>query len=378
MPRSFEDALDPGGGPLGVYLGLKRLQWEEDNASSRDGTGGNATAAHTRRRFSIQELTTPNLFAPDSQGCPLQYLIHEVQLLFEDETAQAQDCELVKIAELLRSADGQGVVFSKRYIPPSLTIYSSSVLEGMLKEIRELLTAKGRELSEYKQQHRVHSIEMGSRDTVFLLMMQTVNRYIPLFHHYLEVAETPPWVLYALLRQLVGELSTFSEIVSVLGGPLPAYRQEELWECFDPAVRIIKELLNELTKGPDYVVPLVFDGKYFAGDLAKRFFEGSNRYYLSIKVDLPPRELLRLLTETGKVCSREDMDALRAQSLPGLTLDYLETPPGELPRRAHYSYFTINHHSRLWSQIATRQNLAVFCELPPQKTEMQVLVIFES
>lgn len=34
-PRSVEQALDPGGGHVGVYLGVKRLQREEANASLR-------------------------------------------------------------------------------------------------------------------------------------------------------------------------------------------------------------------------------------------------------------------------------------------------------------------------------------------------------
>jgi type VI secretion system protein ImpJ len=180
------------------------------------------------------------------------------------------------------------------------------------------------------------------------------------------------------MRQLIGELSTFSESVSVLGGPLPAYRHDQLWECFEPALRLAKELLNELTKGPDYVVPLVFDGEYFAGALDKRFFEGSNRYYLSIKVDMPPREVLRRLTETGKICSREEMEALRKQAIPGLNVAYLENPPEELPRRAHCSYFVIDHHSYLWKRIEQRQNLAVYCELPSPQTDMELLVIFET
>jgi type VI secretion system protein ImpJ len=248
----------------------------------------------------------------------------------------------------------------------------------MLKEIRDLLTAKGRELAEYKRQHRLQAVEIGSRDTVFLLMMQTVNRYIPLFHHHVEVAETHPCTHYGLLRQLIGELSTFSETISALGGPLPAYRHDRLWECFDPAVRLAKELLNELTKGPDYIVPLKFDGEYYTANLEKRFFEGNNRYYLSIRADMPPRELLRLLTETGKICSREEMDALRKQALPGLRIDHLEIPPEELPRRAHCSYFLLDHHAALWRRIEQRQNIAVFCELPPEKSDMQLLVIFET
>src|SRR4029450_12312176 len=108
------------------------------------------------------------------------------------------------------------------------------------------------------------------------------------------------------------------EAIEVLGGPLPAYRHDQLWECFDAAIRVAKELLSEFTKGPEYVVPLVFDGAYFAASLDKRFFEGKNHYYLSIKVDLPPREIERLLTDTGKVGSREGMGGLRRGGVAGL------------------------------------------------------------
>jgi type VI secretion system protein ImpJ len=375
-PRSFEAALDPGGRPLGVYLGLKRLQWEDNNVDARSAPGGSAAAAERHWRFSLQEAETPDLFAEDGQRASLHYLIHEAGLFFDSDAAvHTQDYELVKIAELLRATEGQGAVLSKRYIPPALSVHASPVLAGMLREMRDLLTAKGRELTEYKRQRRVHTIDLGSRDTVYLLMMQMVNRYIPLLHHALEVEETHPCAFYALLRQLVGEFSTFSETVSVLGGPLPAYRHDQLWECFDAALRVARELLNELTKGPEYVVPLVFDGEYFVASFDKRFLEGSNHYYLSIKVDMPPRELERLLTGLGKVSSREEMEALRQRALPGLMVHYLETPPEELPRRAHCNYFELDHHGHLWRRIEQRQNLAVYCQLPPDKTEMQLLVL---
>jgi type VI secretion system protein ImpJ len=378
LPRSFEGALDPSGRPLEVYLGLKQLHREEQNVSLHEATPGTITGPDKRRRFSLQEVTTPDSFAPSGQDCALQYLMYEVQILFGDEIATAQDYELVKIAALERTAEGRGANLSKRYIPPTLAVHASPVLEGVLKDIRDLLTAKGREFTEYKRQRRIQTLEMGGRETGYLLIMQTLNRYIPLFHHYLEVQETHPCVFYALLRQLVGELSTFSETISVLGGPLPAYRHDRLWECFDAAVQVTKELLDELAKGPEYVVPLTFDGEYFAASLDRKFFEGNNHYYLSIRVDIPPRELERLLTGTGKVCSREEMEALRQRALPGLMVRHLDTPPEELPRRAQCSYFELDHHGALWKRIEQRQNIAVFCQLPPEKTEMQLMVLFES
>jgi type VI secretion system protein ImpJ len=246
----------------------------------------------------------------------------------------------------------------------------------MLKEVRDLLTAKGRELSEYKQQQHMRTVEIGAHNTAYVLMMQAVNRYIPLFHHHLEVRETHPCILYALLRQCIGELSTFSETVSVLGGPLPAYRHDQLWECFDAATQVVKELINELARGPEYVIPLPFDGEYFTADLNKRIFEGNNHYYLSVKIDMPARDLERHLRDPGKVSTREEMAALRQRALSGLPLRYLEAPPEELPRRAHCHYFEIDHRAALWKKIEQRQNIAVYCQLPSQKTEMQLLVIY--
>jgi len=107
VPRSFEGTLDPGGRPLSVHLGLKRLQWEEENIYSRSALADDGSAAEKHRRFSLQEAETPDLFARDGQNTSLQYLLHEVRLFFEPDAAvQSQDYELVKIAELLRRVEG--------------------------------------------------------------------------------------------------------------------------------------------------------------------------------------------------------------------------------------------------------------------------------
>jgi type VI secretion system protein ImpJ len=160
-------------------------------------------------RFSLQERETPDFFTVNAQSASLQYLLLEVRLLFDrDAAVQSQEYEVVKIAEVLRAAQGQGAVLSRRYIPPSLSIHASPELASLLREIRDLLTAKGREFTEYKRQYRIQNMEMGARETAYLLIMQMLNRYIPLFHHHLEVHETHPSVLYAPTSAR-GELSTF-------------------------------------------------------------------------------------------------------------------------------------------------------------------------
>jgi predicted component of type VI protein secretion system len=61
-----------------------------------------------------------------------------------------------------------------------------------------------------------------------------------------------------------------------------------------------------------------------------------------------------------------------------LTVRYQATPPEELPRRAHYHYFELDHYGNLWRHIEQHHNLAVYCQIPPEKSEMQLLVVSEA
>jgi type VI secretion system protein ImpJ len=133
-PRSFEDVLDTGGRPLGVYLGLKRLQWEALNLSEPE---GHTPRGEGLRRFRLQEVEVSDFLAAEGQRRAVHYLLYELRLLFDSDAAvQTHDYELIKIAELQRATEGQGAILSKRYIPPCLSIFASPVLAGLLREIR--------------------------------------------------------------------------------------------------------------------------------------------------------------------------------------------------------------------------------------------------
>jgi len=388
-PRSFEQELDPGGKPLSVYLGLRRLQLEEDNLRPHTATtasGNGAVNGGDHRRYFLEETETVDFYASGDPPSQLQYLVHDVHVLFDVPTSRSQDYELVKIAEVLRSPDGRGGMLSKRYIPPAVTVSSDPVLETMVKEIRDLLTAKGQEIWHYRRRRGEQMVELGSRELGHLLMVQTLNRYIPLFHHYLEQGETHPYVMYALLRQVVGELSSFSETVSVLGAregeeTIPPYRHDQLWPCFSFATRRVKELLNELTTAAigDILLEYKPELRFFTADLKPEFFSGDNRYYLAIKTDVKPSEMFTILQEVGKITSREEMPKIMHTFISGLTIEPLEAPPQELVMRAHYRYFEIDQRSPHWQQIQRRQNIAVHStnqnRLSPE-TEIRLLVIY--
>jgi type VI secretion system protein ImpJ len=383
-PRSFEQHLDPTGRPLNVYVGLRRIQLEESNLDEHPGVdGGQAAQQNGRRhkRFLLQESEMPDLCTGERQTCVLHQLIYEPYILFDVPASRSEDYELVKIAEILRSPDGKGGVLSRRYIPPSVGISSSPILESILKEIRDLLTVKGQELAEYRRRHGGNIAELGARYIGHAFLTQTVNRYVPIFHHYIESGEVHPYLAYGTLRQLVGELSTFSETVSVLGARagedvLPPYRHDQLWPCFHLASSRVKDLLSEMTTGNIGDVILHHDGEFFSASIDPQFLAGDNRYYLAIKTDVPPAQLFRLLQDTGKITSREEMPKLQKSFLFGLKIDVLESPPEELLMRAHYRYFLIDHRSEHWQKIQQTQNIAAYCPSLPPETEIRLVVIY--
>ena len=382
-PRSFEQQLDPGGRALSVFVGVRRLQTTESNLA--DPSGGPSTnlsgGIGKRSRFQLQSESIRDLTAEDEQKASLQYLRYEAQILFDAPSSRSQDYELVKIAEVVRAADGKGGRLSQTYAPPCVTMRGGSLLHDIVKEIRDRLTAKGRELGEYRRRRGGETVELGSRDIGFLLLRQTVNRYIPMLHHVLEIEQAPPHAVYALLRQIVGELSTFSEQVSVTGAlreeaPLPPYRHDALWPAFDRAAARIGFLLDEITTGPVGDVLLAYDGEYFSASLEESFFVGDNRYFLAIRSDRSTAELYRELQATGKITARDEIAKLQRSALFGLKIEGLDAPPEELLMRAHYRYFAIDLKGDHWAKIRVQRTLAVFCSSLPPETEIRLVAIF--
>lgn len=381
QPKSFEANLDKSGKPLSVYLGLRKVQPEESNLSTPEASKGAAAQNRRQRRYLLNESTTPDLFMDGGQRSNLQYLLYDLQILFDVPAARSQDYDLIKIAEVSRAGDGKGAALSARYIAPSLTISASPLLQSILKEIRDQLTAKAQELGEYRRRRGGQVVELGSRDIGYLFLTQTLNRYIPGLHHALELGLVHPHEAYAQLRQLIGELSTFSGAISVLGArgddePLPPYRHDQIWPCFQLALARVKELLSEITTGPLSDVQLQYDGECFSAALDPQLLAGDNRYYLAIKSNLSPAELFRLLQDTGKITSREDMPKLQKSFLFGLKIDVLESPPEELLMRAHYRYFAIDSRSEHWQKISEQKSIALFCSSLPPESEIRLVVVF--
>jgi type VI secretion system protein ImpJ len=375
--RSFESAWEEGGKTFTVYVGLKK--WND--------AGENVTVLSSLNNFfdvttrfvtttQAEEIQDLHQNGPSAQVKKLYYVL---KIFWETEMDVLGDYELIPLACLEK--DGDEIVLSKQFIPPCLCISGSETLNKLVPEIRDQISSRGRQLETYKRERGIHSAEFGTKDMVYLLALRSLNRYIPLLSHLTETKRIHPWSMYSVLRQVIGELSSFSGDISVNGeqehGPplLPGYDHQNLWECFSGAKLLITRLLDEITAGPEYIIQLLYDGTYFSAELPPTIFEGRNQFFLVFETETDPKNVLQTMGKIAKLSSRQTLPILIARSLSGIRLDHLETPPQELPRRAHSIYFQIDHHSDQWDQVQKGNNLALHWDAAPQDLKAELMAV---
>lgn len=375
--RSFEEAWMDDGKGIQVYIGVRK--WNE--------SGENVTVISSIHSISDVDTRFAALAdaeeAPDChQGGPpaqVKRLYYVLKLIWETEKEVSGDYELIPIGRLEKS--GEETVLSSRFIPPCISIGGADTLLKRLREIRDQVTSRARQLEAYKRERGIHTSDFGARDMVFLLALRSLNRYAPMLHHLTETKRVSPWHVYGILRQLAGELSSFSAHISVTGELadgsvlLPPYDHEDLGACFSGVQKMIARLLDEITAGPEHVIQLIYDETYFSAELSPSVFEGRNRYFLVFETEADPATMVTDAQNIAKLGTRELLPILIARSLPGIKLQHMPVPPQELPRRAHCSYFQIDHNSDHWAQVQREKNLALYWDSGPQDLKIEMMVV---
>lgn len=375
--RSFEKDWEDGGKSFTVYLGLKK--WDDIGENVSVVPDFNDLSQISNRFVSSthpEEMADLHGNGPKADVKQMSFL---VKIFWETELDQLGDYHLIPIARLKRNLEE--VVVANDFIPPCLTFSGSDILAGIVKEIKDQLFSKTRQLEAVKSSKGVHTSEFGSRDMVYMLALRSLNRYVPLLTHVTATSQSGPWAIYGILRQIVGELSSFSAEVSANGELengtilLPEYDHKKLWECFTGAQNLITRLLNDITSGPEYILPLLFDGTYFAAEIPPAIFEGRNRFFLVIESEESIDTIKESMKNIAKMSAREALPLLIAQSLPGVKLEHLEMLPQELPRRAASTYFQIDHNGKAWDQVKEGNNMALYWDTAPEDLKAELMVV---
>jgi len=379
--RTFEDSWVAGGKPFTIYLGISKWNEVSPNVTAAEARDS-LSKVSTRFTTASDHGESADLHAGGPRG-EVKRLNYVLKIFWETEIDLVGDYLLIPVAQLERTRDG--IELSPDFIPPSLALGSSDLLYSMIKEIRDQLASRSRQLESYKRQRGIQTAEFGSRDVVYLLALRSLNRFVPLLFHYTEARQVHPWFVYGVLRQLIGELSSFSDTVTVLGESaadssqlLPDYDHRNLGECFSAAQLLILRLLDEITAGPEYVLPLLYDGTYFTTEMKPSHFEHRNRYFIVLRTEEDPKEVVRMVDTVVKLSSRERLPLLIARALPGIGLEHLPNPPQELPRRTYSIYFAVDSNCDQWALVEKGNNIALYWDNAPEDLEVEMMIVGRS
>ncbi|MBU0992509.1 MAG: type VI secretion system baseplate subunit TssK [Proteobacteria bacterium] len=375
--RSFENAWVESDKPLTVYLGLRKLNPTGDNVTTLPNFDN---LSDTITRFASRE--EPEDVRDMYKGgvtAQIKHMSYVIKIFFETEIDQLGNYDLIPVARIERNGDE--ILLSDKFAPPCLTLESNDNLHKLIMEIRDQVASKSNRLEAYKRERGIHTSEFGARDMVYLLALRSLNRYVPLLFHITETKNIHPWHVYASLRQLIGELSTFSDQVNVNGEEadgtplLPVYQHKNLWSCFSKALSLITRLLDSITSGPDHILKLEYDETYYTTEISPKIFEGQNRFYIVITTETNQETVINAIDSVVKVSSRESLPLIIARALPGIKLTHIQIPPQELPRRANSIYFQVDHHSEKWQQVQKNGNLAMYWDSAMEDLAIELMVV---
>lgn len=376
-PRSFDEAWVEGEKPFTIYLGLRKWNRDGRNATlvDSDDEAGQAATVYAVDR----NATEVNDALDQGPAAKVQQMRYVLKIFWENELEKLDNYHLVPVAQLERSGDE--VVLSRNFVPPCLSMDASPWLTRMLKEIRDEISARARQLEAYKSPKASQVFDFDIGYLVFLLALRTLNRYVPLLTQYSEAGRVHPWQVYLGLRQLIGEMTTFSEGISATGETgtgevrIPPYDHTDLGHCFTAAHDLVGKLLDGITVGPEHLINLTYFEPYFICEIPPHVFSGDNVFWLIVRTSKDARDVTNAMDNLVKLGPSSTISTLLARSVPGIPLEYYSAPPPGLPRRSHSYYYRIEHRSPQWDEVLKSQMLSLYWVDPPEDVSVEIVVL---
>uniref|UniRef100_UPI004055C614 type VI secretion system baseplate subunit TssK n=1 Tax=Candidatus Electrothrix sp. TaxID=2170559 RepID=UPI004055C614 len=358
-----------------LYLGLK--SWDRFNINV---SSGNETARGLRYQKDVDPVEREDLYE-NGPTATMYLMSHRLELFWEDEIKdKINDYFILPIGKLRMK--GEDIRLASDFIPPVFMVQGAPQLLLILKQIRDHVHSRCRLLETYKPAGSQAVKDMELISLHYLSVLKVLNSYLALLHHFIETPVVHPWTLFAVLRQLIAELSTFSDRMNALGhlrdgtALLPSYNHYDPAICFDEAMRIISELLDGIVMGYENIIPLTRDKNIFSCEIpAESLQQPSSIYCLMVRTGEGGDQISDTVLRHVKVAHCALMPTLISRALSGIPLDYREIPPIGMAQRVDSWCFQLDTHHPGWSELKTNGNLCLYWESAPDDTVIELVII---
>jgi type VI secretion system protein ImpJ len=361
--RALEGAFEPDQESMDVYLAVPRYRELGVNVS---GSGRDADARYRAEHILVRDENT------GLSEKPVQVARKNMRILFEGEAREGNTA--LRVARVRRVPAGL-YQLDPRFVPPLIHISASDYLSTILRRLIEILTARSSMLSGARRQKNQTLADFTASDIASFWLLYSINSHFPVFRRLFENGESHPESLYSAMLSLAGCLTTFS--LAIHPRDLPEYDHDDLGGCFTDLDEKLRRLLETVAPSNFVALPLkLVQPSIYAASLHEDRLLVNTRMYLAITGEMTKVDLVSKAPHLIKICSASHIEHLVRQALPGVQLTHVASPPGSIPVKLAYEYFSLNQSGPAWEAIARARNFAAYipAEFPNVQAELIVLL----
>lgn len=330
-----------------VYLALPVRQPGSPEVTATEGPEG-AAARYALRAFEAYDTHS-------DATLPAELAVGRPRLRYMLESEERAGFSCLGLARIVEVQADRRVVIDDRYIPPALRVSAVPPLANVLGELVGMLGQRAEALGARLSQPGAR----GVAEVADFLLLQTINRNLPLMAHFADAGNVHPEALFATLIQLAGELATFTA-PDKKATIYPAYRHDDLQRSFAPVVADLRRSLSAVLETNAVEIPLQERSHGVrVGPILDRNLLRAGQFVLTVMADIPGETIRRQFPNQVKIGAVEHIRELVNVALPGIIVRPLPVAPRQIPFHAGATYFELDRGSPHWQQMQTSGGFAI-------------------
>jgi type VI secretion system protein ImpJ len=240
------------------------------------------------------------------------------------------------------------IVFDEKFAPPLLVCAAHPTVEGWLDRVIGWIGNKLDELARYASD----ATAGGGLQSADYLMLQMLNRHIPVLKHFRLSRYVHPERLYEEFLRIAGELATFAT-AERRAREYNAYNHDDLELTFAPVLRDIQDFLSARLDRRAIRLELIerAQNAYISTIKDRTLFRNAT-LVLEVSARRPLVEIQQQLPHFLKVGPNTKMNEIVHAHLPGINLVHLPTPPPQIRTISDHVYFYFDRTSPLWPEFS--------------------------
>jgi len=251
-------------------------------------------------------------------------------------------------------ADG-AVKLETGFIPSVIGFGASLKLSSFVSSTVGLLEGRAETLAA-----RVSGVSSGGAAEVMdFMLLQIVNRFLPVFRHYASNPKTSPEDIYLAAVTLCGEFSAFTQPGRIVP-KFEVYDHRDLTQTFKFLSEEVRRCLSYI--GDPTATELPLSERRFGINVAeindKTLLETS-QIIVAVTASIPGEDIRRRFPKEVKIGSVDVIRDLVNVQLPGVKLIAMPVAPRQLPHSAGKVYFELERKGEYWTGLKTSKGLAM-------------------